>query len=139
MTRSSKPLTEAELLKMPARDYMNADQLAFFRARLETMRDEMLGNARETGMNLKENENFADPNDRATVEEEHILEQRVRDRERKLLKKINSALARIESGEFGYCLESGEPIGVARLLARPTAEYSIEAQERHETLEKMRA
>jgi DnaK suppressor protein len=63
----------------------------------------------------------------------------VRDRERKLLKKINSALARIESGEFGYCLETGEPIGVARLLARPTAEYSIEAQERHEVLEKMRA
>jgi DnaK suppressor protein len=139
MTRSSKPLTEASLLKMPARDYMNAEQLEFFRTKLETMRDEMLGNARETGMHLKENENFADPNDRATVEEEHILEQRVRDRERKLLKKINSALARIESGEFGYCLETGEPIGVARLLARPTAEYSIEAQERHEVLEKMRA
>jgi DnaK suppressor protein len=139
MTRSSKPLTEAALLKMPARDYMNAEQLEFFRTKLETMRDEMLGNARETGMHLKENENFADPNDRATVEEEHILEQRVRDRERKLLKKINSALARIESGEFGYCLETGEPIGVARLLARPTAEYSIEAQERHEVLEKMRA
>jgi DnaK suppressor protein len=139
MTRSSKPLTEAALLKMPARDYMNAEQLEFFRTKLETMRDEMLGNARETGLHLKENENFADPNDRATVEEEHILEQRVRDRERKLLKKINSALARIESGEFGYCLETGEPIGVARLLARPTAEYSIEAQERHEVLEKMRA
>jgi DnaK suppressor protein len=139
MTRSSKPLTEAALLKMPARDYMNAEQLEFFRNKLETMRDEMLGNARETGLHLKENENFADPNDRATVEEEHILEQRVRDRERKLLKKINSALARIESGEFGYCLETGEPIGIARLLARPTAEYSIEAQERHEVLEKMRA
>jgi DnaK suppressor protein len=139
MTRSSKPLTEAALLKMPARDYMNAEQLEFFRNKLETMRDEMLGNARETGLHLKENENFADPNDRATVEEEHILEQRVRDRERKLLKKINSALARIESGEFGFCLETGEPIGVARLLARPTAEYSIEAQERHEVLEKMRA
>ena len=139
MTRSSRPLTEAALLKMPARDYMNAEQLEFFRNKLETMRDEMLGNARETGLHLKENENFADPNDRATVEEEHILEQRVRDRERKLLKKINSALARIESGEFGFCLETGEPIGVARLLARPTAEYSIEAQERHEVLEKMRA
>jgi len=139
MTRSSKPLTEAALLKMPERDNMNAEQLEFFRNKLETMRDEMLGNARETGLHLKENENFADPNDRATVEEEHILEQRVRDRERKLLKKINSALARIESGEFGFCLETGEPIGVARLLARPTAEYSIEAQERHEVLEKMRA
>jgi len=134
-----KPLTEATLLKMPARDYMNAEQLEFFRAKLEAMRAEMLDNARETGLHMKENENFADPNDRATVEEEHILEQRVRDRERKLLKKINSALTRIESGEFGYCLETGEPIGLARLLARPTAEYSIEAQERHEVLEKMRA
>jgi len=124
---------------MPARDYMNAEQLEFFRNKLETMRDEMLGNARETGLHLKENENFADPNDRATVEEEHILEQRVRDRERKLLKKINSALARIESGEFGFCLETGEPIGLPRLLARPTAEYSIEAQERHEKMEKLRA
>jgi DnaK suppressor protein len=139
MSRTSKPLTEAALLKMSPDDYMNAEQLAFFRARLETLRDEMLDNARETGLHLKENENFADPNDRASAEEEQILEQRVRDRERKLLKKINKALARIESGEFGWCLETGEPIGLARLLARPTAEYSIEAQERHEILERMRA
>jgi DnaK suppressor protein len=132
-------LTEAALLKMPDSDYMNAEQLAFFRARLETLRDEMLNNAAETSQHLKENETFADPNDRASAEEEQILEQRVRDRERKLLKKINKALARIESGEFGYCLETGEPIGLARLLARPTAEYSIEAQERHELLERMRA
>jgi DnaK suppressor protein len=139
MTRSSKPLTEAALLKMPARDYMNAEQLEFFRNKLETMRDEMLGNARETGLHLKENENFADPNDRATVEEEHMLEQRVRDRERKLLKKINTALTRIENGEYGWCLETGEPIGLPRLLARPTAEYSIEAQERHEKKERLHA
>jgi DnaK suppressor protein len=139
MTRTANPLTEAALLKMPDSDYMNAEQLAFFRARLETLRDEMLNNAAETSQHLKENETFADPNDRASAEEEQILEQRVRDRERKLLKKINKALARIESGEFGYCLETGEPIGLARLLARPTAEYSIEAQERHELLERMRA
>jgi DnaK suppressor protein len=99
----------------------------------------MLANAADTGEHLKENENFADPNDRATVEEENMLEQRVRDRERKLLKKINKALARIESGEFGYCLETGDPIGLPRLLARPTAEYSIEAQERHEKMEKLHA
>ena len=139
MPASSKPLTEAALLKMSDADYMNAAQLAFFRARLEALRDEMLSNAADTGEHLKENENFADPNDRATVEEENMLEQRVRDRERKLLKKINKALARIESGEFGYCLEPGEPIGLPRLLARPTAEYSIEAQERHEKMEKLHA
>ncbi len=139
MPTTAKPITEAALLKMPASAYMNAAQLAFFRVRLETLRDEMLSNAADTGATLKENENFADPNDRATVEEEHMLEQRVRDRERKLLKKINTALIRVDSGEYGWCLETGEPIGVARLLARPTAEYSIEAQERHEKLEKMRA
>ncbi|MGA9164822.1 MAG: RNA polymerase-binding protein DksA, partial [Thiobacillus sp.] len=102
MSAPTKPLTDAALLKMPASAYMNAAQLAFFRTRLETLRDEMLSNAADTGVTLKENENFADPNDRATVEEEHMLEQRVRDRERKLLKKINSALARIESGEYGW-------------------------------------
>jgi len=139
MPTTAKPITEAALLKMPASAYMNAAQLAFFRVRLQALRDEMLSNAADTGATLKENENFADPNDRATVEEEHMLEQRVRDRERKLLKKINTALIRVDSGEYGWCLETGEPIGLARLLARPTAEYSIEAQERHEKLEKMRA
>ena len=139
MPTSPKPLTEAALLKMPASAYMNTDQLAFFRARLEALRDEMLSNAANTGAALKENENFADPNDRASMEEEHMLEQRVRDRERKQLKKINSALKRIESGEYGWCEETGDPIGLPRLLARPTAEYSIEAQERHEMQEKLRA
>lgn len=139
MPATAKPLSEAALLKMPASAYMNSEQLTFFRSRLEALRDEMLSNAADTGEHLKENEQFADPNDRATVEEEHMLEQRVRDRERKLLKKINKALARIETGEFGYCLETGEPIGLPRLLARPTAEYSIEAQERHEKLEKLHA
>lgn len=130
-------LTEAELLKMSDKDYMNEAQLEFFRHRLMTMKEEILVNARETGEHLKENEVFADPNDRATVEEENMLEQRVRDRERKLLKKIDSALRRIEAGEYGYCLETGDPIGVPRLLARPTAELSIEAQEKHERLEKL--
>ena len=130
-------LTEAELLKMSDRDYMNEAQLAFFKAKLQAMKDEILENARETGEHLKENEVFADPNDRATVEEENMLEQRVRDRERKLLKKIDSALRRLEAGDYGYCLETGEPIGVARLLARPTAELSIEAQEKHERMEKL--
>ncbi|NTV94384.1 MAG: RNA polymerase-binding protein DksA [Thiobacillus sp.] len=130
-------ISEAELLKMPEKDYMNAAQTEFFRHRLTTMKEEILVNARETGEHLKENEVFADPNDRATVEEENMLEQRVRDRERKLLKKIDSALRRIEAGEYGYCLETGDPIGIPRLLARPTAELSIEAQEKHERLEKL--
>src|SRR5512143_3683585 len=137
MPASPTPLTEAALLKMPASAYMNAAQLAFFRARLEALRDEMLSNAADTGEHLKENEIVADPNDRATVEEENMLEQRVRDRERKLLKKIDSALRRIEEGEYGFCLETGDPIGIPRLLARPTAELSIEAQEKHERLEKL--
>ncbi len=136
---SALPLNDAELLAMPESDYMNDAQLAYFKAKLTAMRDEILENARETGVHLKENEVFADPNDRATVEEENLLEQRVRDRERKLLKKINSSLSRIEAGEYGYCLETGDPIGLPRLLARPTAELSIEAQEKHERLEKLYA
>jgi DnaK suppressor protein len=126
-------------MAMPESDYMNKAQLAYFKAKLTTMRDEILDNARETGEHLKENEVFADPNDRATVEEENLLEQRVRDRERKLLKKINASLLRIDEGEYGFCLETGDPIGLPRLLARPTAELSIEAQEKHERLEKLYA
>lgn len=136
---AAMPLNDAELLAMPESDYMNEAQLAYFKAKLTAMRDEILENARETGVHLKENEVFADPNDRATVEEENLLEQRVRDRERKLLKKINSSLSRIEEGEYGYCQETGDPIGLPRLLARPTAELSIEAQEKHERLEKLYA
>jgi DnaK suppressor protein len=130
-------LTDAEIQKMSEDDYMNEAQLNFFKVRLQTMKDEILVNARETGEHLKENEVFADPNDRATVEEENMLEQRVRDRERKLLKKIDQSLARIESGDYGYCLETGDPIGIPRLLARPTAELCIEAQEKHEQRERL--
>jgi DnaK suppressor protein len=133
------PHNDAELLAMSESDYMNKAQLAYFKAKLTVMRDEILENARETGEHLKENEVFADPNDRATVEEENLLEQRVRDRERKLLKKINASLIRIDDGEYGFCLETGDPIGLPRLLARPTAELSIEAQEKHERLEKLYA
>jgi len=132
-------LTDEDILRMPEKDYMNEVQLQFFKAKLQAMKAEILDNARETGEHLKENEVFADPNDRATVEEENMLEQRVRDRERKLLKKIEQSLARIESGDYGYCLETGEPIGIPRLLARPTAELSIEAQEKHERMERLYA
>ena len=130
-------LTEAEILAMPEDDYMNPAQLAFFRDRLAKMRDELLENAASTGANLRENELVADPADRATVEEEHALELRVRDRERKLIKKIEEALGRIEEGEYGWCEETGDPIGIGRLLARPTATLSIDAQERRERTQKL--
>ena len=94
-TSKEQLLTEAEILAMPEDDYMNPAQLAFFRDRLARMRDELLENAASTGANLRENELVADPADRATVEEEHALELRVRDRERKLIKKIEEALGRI--------------------------------------------
>ena len=136
-TSKEQLLTEAEILAMPEDDYMNPAQLAFFRDRLARMRDELLENAASTGANLRENELVADPADRATVEEEHDLELRVRDRERKLIKKIEEALGRIDEGEYGWCEETGDPIGIGRLLARPTATLSIDAQERRERTQKL--
>jgi len=136
MAKTKGPLTEAELLKMSEKDYMNATQLAFFKSRLIAMRDEILEKAAETVEHMREIEAVADPADRATVEEEHTLELRTRDRERKLLRKIEESIARIDDGSYGWCAETGEPIGVPRLLARPTATLSIEAQERRERLQK---
>jgi len=130
-------LTEAQILKMREKDYMNADQLAFFRNRLENLQAEILHNAGQTTENLRETMIVPDPADRATIEEEHALELRTRDRERKLLKKVQQALARIESGEYGWCEETGEPIGIARLIARPTATLSLEAQQRRELRQKL--
>jgi DnaK suppressor protein len=131
------PLTEAELLKMSDKDYMNAAQLDFFRQKLQTLKDDILKNASETTEHLRENILVPDPADRATIEEEHALELRTRDRERKLLKKVEQALARIESGDYGWCEETGEPIGLNRLIARPTANLSLEAQERRELRQKL--
>ncbi|MHB1374604.1 MAG: RNA polymerase-binding protein DksA [Thauera sp.] len=130
--------TESELLSAPASEYMSARQLAFFRARLIAERDAMLDSAHRTTLHLQEFESPADPSDRASLEEDHTLELRVRDRERKMLHKIDEALARIDNGTFGWCESSGEPIGIARLLARPTATLSVEAQEIHEARRKMR-
>ena len=131
------PLTEAELLKMSDKDYMNAAQLDFFRQKLLTLKEDILKNASETTEHLRENILVPDPADRATIEEEHALELRTRDRERKLLKKVEQALARIESGDYGWCEETGEPIGLNRLIARPTANLSLEAQERRELRQKL--
>ncbi len=129
--------TEEELLKMPESDYMNESQLAFFKHRLQQIERELLANADETTEHLRETVIVPDPADRATIEEEHALELRTRDRERKLLKKIQSSMASIDSGDYGYCEETGEPIGIPRLLARPTATLSLEAQQRRELKQKM--
>lgn len=129
-------LTFSALQSMQESDYMSQRQLAFFRRQLEDLRDEINQNVLQTSEHLRQRDDTADPVDRATQEEEHSLELRTRDRERKLLKKINAAIQRIENGTFGYCEETGEPIGIARLYARPTATLCIEAQERHERRER---
>ena len=133
---AKKPLTEQDILKWHGDDYMNDDHLAFFRQRLLDMKQELLDNASATSAHLQEQEATPDPADRATLEEEYALELRTRDRERKLLMKIDSTLKKIEDGSYGYCEDTGEPIGMARLLARPTASLSIEAQERRERMKK---
>ena len=135
--KKPKQLTEADLMKAPEREYMNDGQLAFFKQRLLEIRAQLLNNADDTGQHLRENETTTDPSDRATLEEEYTLELRTRDRERKLLKKVEKSLKLIEDGEYGFCEETGEPIGVPRLLARPTATLSLEAQERRERMQKM--
>jgi len=135
---SLEELTDADILSMPDSEYMNDVQLAFFRRKLSLLRADMLANAGETTEHLREDTAVVpDPADRATIEEEHALELRTRDRERKLLKKIEQSIARIDANDYGYCDETGEAIGVPRLLARPTASLSLEAQQRRELKQKM--
>lgn len=134
---AKKVLTAEEILKMPEDDYMNAQQLEFFRRRLTDLEKELRANADQTTVNLRETTVVPDPADRATIEEEHALELRTRDRERKLLKKVQAAIKRIDDGDYGYCEETGDPIGVARLMARPTATLALEAQQRRELKQKM--
>lgn len=134
---AKKVLTAEEILKMPDDDYMNAQQLEFFRRRLTDLEKELRANADQTTVSLRETTVVPDPADRATIEEEHALELRTRDRERKLLKKVQAAIKRIDDGDYGYCEETGDPIGVARLMARPTATLSLEAQQRRELKQKM--
>ena len=136
-TANQAVLTEDAILKMSEDDYMNDVQLEFFRDRLRQMERDIRNNAGETTVHLRETVIVPDPADRATIEEEHALELRTRDRERKLLKKIEQALAQIDSGDYGYCEETGDPIGIPRLLARPTATLSLEAQQRRELRQKL--
>ena len=136
-SKAVRLLTEAELLRQPKADYMNKEQLEFFKHRLLELRQQLRDNAGATTEHLREISVAPDPADRATQEEEHALELRTRDRERKLLKKIEGCLQSIEDGSYGYCEETGEAIGIPRLLARPTATLTIEAQERRELKQKM--
>jgi DnaK suppressor protein len=130
-------LSEEEIRAMSEKDYMNAAQLAFFKARLQQLEKDLLKNAGETTEHLRETVLVPDPADRATIEEEHALELRTRDRERKLLKKVQQSIAAIDSGDYGWCEETGEPIGIPRLIARPTATLSLEAQQRRELKQKL--
>ena len=136
-TDAASALTEQQLLQMGEADYMNAAQLAFFKDKLQGMKQQLIDNAGATSEHLRENDMVPDPADRATIEEEHALELRTRDRERKLLKKVQQSLAAIEGGDYGWCEETGEPIGIPRLIARPTATLSLEAQQRRELKQKL--
>jgi DnaK suppressor protein len=134
---SRAPASAVELLAMPEREYMSALQIAFFRNQLLTMRQTLIDNVSETGAHLQQVEVATDPMDRATQEEEQAIELRTRDRERKLMRKIAQVLERIEDGSYGWCEETGEAIGLQRLLARPTATLCLEAQERREKRERV--
>ena len=118
--------------------FMNPRQREYFRRKLEAWKDEILKESRETLENLQEeSQNHPDLADRASSESDRALELRTRDRQRKLIAKIDAALKRIEDGTYGFCEETGDPIGVARLDARPIATLSLEAQEMHERREKV--
>jgi len=120
-----------------ATTYMAPEQLAYFSGLLGAEREHLLHSAYQTVEELHKLEKMADPSDRATQEEDHTLELKVRDRERKHLHKIDDALARIRDGSYGWCAETGEEIGLPRMLARPTAIFSFEVQQRHERINKL--
>ncbi len=119
--------------------FMSARQREYFRRKLLSWREELLDESSETLKNMQE-ESLAEPDmaDRASLESDRALELRTRDRQRKLISKIDEALERLEAGEYGYCEETGDPISLGRLEARPIATLSVEAQERHERMERTR-
>ncbi|MEO1475918.1 MAG: RNA polymerase-binding protein DksA [Pseudomonadota bacterium] len=118
-------------------EFMNSQQLTYFRTKLETWKSDILAGSKSTINNLQEDStSLPDIVDRASAESDKALELRTRDRQRKLISKIDAALRRIDDGTYGYCDETGEPISLKRLEARPTATLSLEAQERHERRER---
>ncbi|WP_019605982.1 TraR/DksA family transcriptional regulator [Teredinibacter turnerae] len=123
-----RELSEKEILEAPESDYMNNDQLEFFRRKLVELYDSTRVRIQEAKDQMSTPISESDPNDRATCEEESSIALRIVEREQKLLPKIQQSLARIRLGTYGYCLESDEPIGIPRLLARPTAEYCAEVK-----------
>ena len=132
------PVATIEYRPTEAEPFMNPRQREYFRAKLERWKEEILRDSRETLDNLQEeSQNHPDMADRASSESDRALELRTRDRQRKLIAKIDAALKRIEDGTYGYCEETGEPISLKRLDARPIATLSIEAQERHERRERV--
>lgn len=138
MKAATTMVTQDDYRPSEAEPFMNERQLEYFRQKLLAWKEEILRESRETIANLQvETENHPDLVDRASSEADRALELRTRDRQRKLIAKIDEALRRIEEGVYGYCEETGEPIGLARLEARPTATLSLEAQERHERRERV--
>lgn len=140
-SNKNKDIVEVPAKYDPAKDkdeYMNPVMLEYFRQKLVQWREELIKESSETIQHTLQETQLQKPDlaDRASAETDHALELRTRDRERKLISKINEALERIRDEEYGYCEETGEPIGVARLEARPVATLSLEAQERHERMEK---
>jgi DnaK suppressor protein len=132
-----RPMLLPDYRPSDGEEFMNPQQLEYFRQKLLRWRAELLAESTGTLQNLKE-VSLAEPDitDRATLETDRSLELRTRDRERKLISKIDAALSRIEDGSYGYCEETAEPIGIRRLEARPIATLSLEAQERHERMER---
>jgi DnaK suppressor protein len=138
MQASSVQLIEVEYVPSDDEPFMNERQLEYFRRKLINWKEDILRESRETVSHLQaETENHPDLADRASSETDRALELRTRDRQRKLISKIDEALRRIEDGVYGYCEETGEPIGLARLQARPIATLGLEAQERHERRERV--
>lgn len=129
-------LTEEQIKTSPEADYMNAEQLEFFKNRLLELHQLTGDRIQEAKDQMVVTSDFSDENDRASWEEQSAIALRIVDREQKLLPKIQQSLERIRQGDYGYCLESGEPIGIARLLARPTAEYCTEVKVQKEAKEK---
>ena len=127
-SKSKSGLSEEQILQAPESDYMNADQLAFFKAQLEDLHDTTHQRIRDAQNQIARPVDSSDENDRASLEEQSAIALRIVEREQKLLAKIRQSLERIRAGSYGYCLESDEPIGIPRLLARPTAEYCVEVK-----------
>ncbi|KZX69770.1 molecular chaperone DnaK [Vibrio sp. HI00D65] len=128
-------MTEQEILAAPEADYMNDAQLAFFEKRLIELYESTCEHIERAKSEVITPMEFSDESDRASSEEQSAIALRIIDREQKLLPKIQQSLARLREGEYGYCLSSGEPIGIPRLLARPTAEYSTEVKTQMESKE----